>query len=139
MTKYDVNGIGLRNRQINLFHFQNGKLQKVLAESQEHIQTLELQLNGMNTAMKELKSQLNASKERVHDYVVCGGTMCGHTHKCKFTISILQVLRRTLGEMQKENDKLTNDLSDKCGQLNRSNEGFDKLQKMYDSLHGDYK
>lgn len=40
--------------------------------------------------------------------------------------------------MQEENDKLINDLSDKCEQLKRRESEFDNQQKLYDSLHGDY-
>lgn len=41
--------------------------------------------------------------------------------------------------MQMENDKLTNDLSEKCEELTKIDGELEKLQKMYDSLHRDYK
>lgn len=40
--------------------------------------------------------------------------------------------------MQKENDKLTSELSEKCEQLHRNDAELEKLKKMYDSLHSDY-
>lgn len=130
--------------KFGLFPFQNGKLQKALTESQEQIKMLKQELNEVDNMLKDSKSQLIATKEKVHDYFVCewdydGKIWCA---KYRFTIDcfhIFQVLRRKLGEMQTENDKLTNDLSEKCERISRTNVELQKLQEMYDSLHGDYK
>lgn len=41
--------------------------------------------------------------------------------------------------MQKENDKLANDFSEKCEESTKIDGDLEKLQKMYDSLNRDFK